>query len=353
MDNPDVGSVSVIIPARDEEANIERVVRSVAQQESVAEILVVNDQSSDRTGKILDRLKREFPKLRVLNTDPLPEGWTGKAHAVTTGVRAARSEWLLLTDADTEHLAGSLHSLLDSARSQGLDLLSVSPGQETPTWWEKAVIPLVFVELARRFRFEDVSDPASPAAAANGQYILVRREVYERAGGHAAVRDEILEDVALAQRVKAAGGKILFQPGALWVRTRMYRTFGEMWRGWTKNLFLLYEKDLGRIGAKIAELIAGDLLPNLAAPVLATFLAMERGGAAVGMILVGCILWALLRQMDYARRLANLGYDPALAMYKPIGAFLLALLFLNSALAHLWAGKVYWKGRGYATRGTV
>jgi chlorobactene glucosyltransferase len=351
MNKTDADRVSVIIPARDEEANIGRVVRSVAIQPDAAEIVVVNDQSQDRTAEILERLKGEFPNLQVLSSGLLPDGWTGKAHAVTTGVRAARGEWLLLTDADTEHLPGSLESLLACAKSEDLDLLSVSPGQETPTWWEKAVIPLVFVELARRFRFEDVSNPESPAAAANGQYILIRREIYERVGGHAAVRGEVLEDVALAQRVKAAGGKILFEPGSVWVRTRMYRTFGEMWRGWTKNLFLLYERDLGRVIVKVAELVAGDVLPNLASPVLATFLAAGLGGQATGVALAGCILWVLIRQGQYARTLANLGYDPALAMYKPIGSSLLALLFLNSARAHLWAGKVYWKGRGYATRG--
>jgi chlorobactene glucosyltransferase len=351
MINSDAGRVSVVIPARDEEANIEHVVRSIAIQDGVAEILVVNDQSTDRTGEILERLKLEFPKLRVLSTDPLPDGWTGKAHAVAMGARAARAEWLLLTDADTEHLPGSLESLLTRAMTEGIDLLSISPGQETPTWWEKAVIPLVYVELARRFRFEDVSNPDSPVAAANGQYILIRREVYERVGGHEAVRSEILEDVALARRVKSGGGRLLFLPGARWVRTRMYRTFGEMWLGWTKNLYLLYERDLGRVIAKAAELIVVDVLPVAASVVMAILFATGFGRPGTGIALMGCLLLALNRFMRYRRALAKIGFDKRLSAYQFLGAGLLALVLLNSARAHLWAGKVYWKGRCYSFRG--
>ncbi|MBI4166357.1 MAG: glycosyltransferase [Acidobacteria bacterium] len=351
MMNSDAGWVSVVIPARDEEANIERVVRSVAAQAHVAEILVVDDQSSDRTPEILARLKPEFPVLRVLRTGPLPEGWTGKAHAVATGAREARAEWLLLTDADTEHLEGSLESLLRRATSRAIDLLSVSPGQETPTWWEKAVIPLIFVELARRFRFDDVSNPDSPVAAANGQYVLIRREVYERAGGHEAVRGEILEDVALARRVKRAGGKLLFLPGALWVRTRMYRTFGEMWRGWTKNLFVLYERNLGRVMGKAAELLVADIFPAAAFLALAIVFAAGLGGQVTGLGLAGCFLLLLIRQARYGRALEDIGFDARLAPYQLVGAGLLALLLLNSARAHVWSGIVYWRGRGCSTRG--
>src|SRR5574337_455378 len=168
------GQVSVIIPARNEEANIARAVRTVAGQKGIREILVVDDQSTDRTGEILESLKGEVAGLRTIRLDALAEGWLGKTHAVATAAREAYGEWLLFTDADTEHLPGSLAALLELAELEHADLLSVSPGQLTPTWWEKAVIPLVYVNLARLYRFEEVSDPHSPAAAANGQYLLIR-----------------------------------------------------------------------------------------------------------------------------------------------------------------------------------
>ena len=351
MNDSNRGRVSVVIPARNEEANIARVVRSVARQGDVAEIIVADDQSDDRTGEILEGLKAEIPNLRVVRTGPLPAGWTGKAHAVAGGAGVASAEWLLLTDADTEHLPGSLGALLSRARSENVDLLSLSPGQETPTWWEKAVIPLIYTELARRFRFEDVSDPASPAAAANGQYILIRREVYERAGGHAALRGDILEDVALARRVKAAGGKLLFLPGALWVRTRMYRTFAEMWRGWTKNLFLLYERQPGRVLGKAAELGLLEVLPVPAFVALCVALATGRGSAATVFAAIGCFCIALGRHLTYSTALNKLGFEPSLASYQIPGAALAALLLLNSTRAHVWGGKVNWKGRDYSTKG--
>ena len=254
MSESDPGKVSVIVPARNEEANLERVLRSLGGQPRVREILVVDDNSEDRTAEITRALKEEIPTLRLLCVASLPEGWLGKNYAVALGAREAAGDWLLFTDADTEHLPGSLAATLEIAEREGADLLSLSPGQITPTWWEKAVIPLVYVNLARLYRFEEVSDPASPAAAANGQYLLVRRAAYERVGGHEAIRNRVLEDVELAKRVKAAGGKLIFLPGAEWVRTRMYRTFGDMWRGWTKNLFLLYGQSLARIFKALAEL---------------------------------------------------------------------------------------------------
>ena len=210
MNENQYGRVSVIIPARNEELNIARVVRSLAKQPGIREILVVDDQSTDQTGEILAALEAEIPLLRTLRVESLPEGWLGKTHAVAQAARAATGDWLLFTDADTEHQAGSLAELLQRAEDEHADLLSLSPGQETPTWWEKSVIPLVYVKLASLFRFEEVSDPHSPAAAANGQYLLVRREIYERSGGHEAVKSAILEDVELARRIKAQGGNCYF-----------------------------------------------------------------------------------------------------------------------------------------------
>ena len=343
--------VSVIIPARNEAANIARVVRSLAQQQDIGEILVVDDQSTDRTGEILAGLQVEIPLLRTLRVESLPEGWLGKTHAAAQGARAATGDWLLFTDADTEHLAGSLAELLQRAEDERADLLSVSPGQETPTWWEKSVIPCVYVKLASLFRFEEVSDPHSPAAAANGQYLLVRREIYERSGGHAAVKSEILEDVELARRIKALGGKLLFLPGAQWVRTRMYHTYREMRQGWTKNLYLLYGGNLSRMWAAVASLWLLDVLPVLAFVAACLWVAFGRAGSVVTLMAAGLCFLALAREWNYGRALARLGFDPVLASYQPIGAALLGALMLGSWRAHRSMGSIEWKGRHYATKG--
>lgn len=351
MTGNDNALVSVIIPARNEAANIARVVRTVAAQQGVREILVVDDQSSDRTGEILEGLKAEIPGLRSIRVHALPEGWLGKNYALATAAQEASGDWLLFTDADTDHLPGSLAALLDLAERRHADLLSVSPGQVVLTWWEKAAIPLVYVKLARLYRFEEVSDPNSAVAAANGQYLLIRHETYRQVGGHEAVRGEILEDVALAQRVKAAGGRLEFLSGAAWVRTRMYRTFDEMWRGWTKNLYLLYRRDVAAMLRDLASLWLFDLLPALA--FIALGLGLALGGASKGKELgaVASLLLVLARLWSFSRDLARLGFDPRRAWYKPLGALLFSVLLLNSLQAHRLTGRVQWKGRAYSTRG--
>ena len=346
------GWVSVLIPARNEEANIERAVRSAATQRPAREIIVVDDQSSDRTGEILERLKTEIPQLRTIRIESLPDGWMGKANALATAARAAAGEWFLFTDADTEHRPGSLDELLARAESESVDLLSLSPGQRVPTWWEKAVIPLVYVNLAKRYGFEEVSDPQSPAAAANGQYILIRREAYERAGGHEAVRAEILDDVALARRVKSAGGRILFLPGAAWAETRMYRSFREMWEGWTKNLFALYGGKMKNILGTITEVLLAGWMPAVGL-VIFLYLLLLRPltenaslGAALG---VGvCLPIVLYEQWNYRQAISSLGFDSSVGKYLYVGAPLFSLLLLSSARAH-FLGRVRWKGRDYDT----
>jgi hypothetical protein len=352
MEEVKQGRVSVIIPARNEEANIARVVRSLHAQRGLREILVVDDHSEDRTAEILADLKNETPCLRVVRADSLPAGWTGKSFAAATGARAASGDWLLFTDADTEHLPGSLPALVERAEREGVDLLSLSPGQVTLTAWEKAVIPLVYAHLARLYRFEEVSDPASPAAAANGQYLLIRRQAYERAGGHEAVRESILEDVELARRVKCAGGRLLFLPGARWVRTRMYGGFTQMWRGWTKNLYLLYGGNARPMFATVAELWLLDLFPTLAFIGLAVAWALGAGDAPMMLAAASFFLLAALRQWNYGRSLSQIGFDPRLASYQPLGAAIFGLLLLNSAWAYRLGGRVEWKGRTYSTKRT-
>src|SRR5581483_443929 len=176
--------ISIIIPARNEEENLRSCLQSLVAQTGVSfEIIVVNDHSTDRTKEIAE----SFPGVRAFEAGPLPAGWTGKNNAVATGARSAQGNWLLFTDADTVHLPGSLAGALKEAEDHQADLLSYSPEQIAVTFWEMAVLPVVFAELARQYPPKKVSDPGSREAAANGQYLLIRRDVYASVGGHAAV----------------------------------------------------------------------------------------------------------------------------------------------------------------------
>jgi glycosyltransferase involved in cell wall biosynthesis len=343
--------VSVIIPARNEAENIARAVRSVAAQPEVVEIIVVDDSSEDETPIILETLRAEVPRLRTLETSDPPPGWIGKTNAVATGARQASGNWLLFTDADTEHRPGSLAQVLDRAQCEGADLVSLSPGQQTPEWWEKAVIPFVFAELARRFRFEDVNDPRNKSAAANGQYILIRRAVYETVGGHEAVRGEILEDVALARLIKDAGRRILFLPGANWASTRMYSSFAALWDGWRKNLYLLWGCSVLATLMTFARVWFVDLAPPLAG-LLGFSLALTGGGVDLAGIGVAGLVLTIVRRVLYSRELARLGFEPQAANYGIPGAALFLILLMESLAAHRWLGSVRWKGREYPTRGS-
>ncbi|MFB3812698.1 MAG: glycosyltransferase family 2 protein [Terriglobales bacterium] len=234
---PESPLVSVIIPARNEELSLGACLRSVVEQDGVRlEVIVVDDASTDATREIAQSLDA----VRVADAGPVPEGWCGKANACHTGARAARGEWLLFTDADTVHKPGSLARAVAEAREHGAALLSYSPEQEVHGFSQRALMPLVFAELACTYRPTEVCDPASPAAAANGQYLLITREAYDAVGGHAAVAADLLEDVALARRVKSSGRRLRFRYGGDAVRTRMYRSFAQMREGWSKNLALLF-----------------------------------------------------------------------------------------------------------------
>jgi glycosyltransferase involved in cell wall biosynthesis len=232
-------TVSAIVPARNEESTIVAAVESLAVQPEITEIFAVNDQSTDGTAALLAQLAVRIPKLRILDTDEIPAGWVGKNYAVSLGAALTTGDWLLFTDADGVHLPGSTARALADATEFDAGLVSYSPEQETRTWWERALIPFIYTRLGQKFSYDTVNDPDSPVAAASGQYLIIRREDYARIGGHAAVAGEVLEDVALARLAKERGIRLHFASGYGIIRVRMYRTFGAMWTGWTKNLYPL------------------------------------------------------------------------------------------------------------------
>src|SRR5882762_10720510 len=183
-----IPEVSIIVPARNEEASLGNCLESLTAQTGVGfEIIVVDDGSTDRTREIA----QSFAKVRVISAGPLPDGWTGKNNAVIAGAKEGRAQWLLFTDADTVHLPGSLARALAEAKREGADLLSYSPEQAAVTFAERAVMPVIFAELAAKYPPQRVREQNSRIAAANGQYLLVRREAYDAVGGHAAVATEI------------------------------------------------------------------------------------------------------------------------------------------------------------------
>jgi glycosyltransferase involved in cell wall biosynthesis len=246
-------TVQVIIPARNEEDCIRRCLQSLASQQGISfEIIVVDDGSMDSTRAIAESI----PGVRVIAGCEPRAGISGKCNALIQAVQSANAEWLLFTDADTWHYPGSLAAAIKEAQGRGVDLLSYSPEQETGSWYERILMPVIYAELARTYPTEKVNDPSDPTVAANGQYILVRRAVYEELGGHSAVADKLLEDVELARLFKESGYKIWFRFGGRRVSTRMYRSFAAMWEGWTKNLVILFKHPLRLAALRLLEFLA-------------------------------------------------------------------------------------------------
>jgi GT2 family glycosyltransferase len=269
----------------------------------------------------------------VIMAPPLPRGWTGKNNAMSAGAKIAKGKWLLFTDADTVHKPGSLAHAVAEAQQHGAALLSYSPEQEVRTFWEKAVMPVIFAELAATFPPSKVSDPASPIAAANGQYLLISREAYDGIGGHTKIAGDLLEDVAMARLVKSSARKIFFRYGGDAVRTRMYRSWSQMKEGWTKNLALLFKHPIRR---------ASILLILWAVSWIAFALglaALASGSWRVAYYLVPAILlYARIARAKF-RFSANL-------IAATLGVPIVTYLLLCSAWLHK-NGRVAWKGRKY------
>jgi glycosyltransferase involved in cell wall biosynthesis len=333
--------VSAIIPARNEEASIARAVESVVAQPEIGEVIVVDDESTDGTAAILKDLASRLPKLSMLPAGDLPVGWVGKNHALAVGAAVAKGDWLLFTDADTLHLPGTMRRALADAVEHDAVLVSYSPEQEMETWWERALILQIYWMLSKRYTFEKVNDSALPDAAANGQFILVRRDVYESVGGHRAVADEILEDVAVARLVKRAGSRLYFATGLGIVRTRMYRSFGAMWEGWTKNLYAL----LGKLELVLLRELASGLV--FAGAILICVL--STGDLWKWIVLTAGIVWFAVRMDAFGRYLRENQYPASDIQYFVPGVF----LYSAALIASRWKsarGRVEWKGRRYGAR---
>lgn len=333
----ELASISAIVPARNEEAVIAACIESLSAQPEISEIIAVNDQSSDRTLEILKELAKRISRLRVIDAPPPPAGWVGKNQAVWIGAQQALGEWLLFTDADAALEEGAASKALELAKGHGAALVSFSPEQVLEKWYEKALIPFVYVRLAQRFSFDQVNDPGSDTAAANGQFLMVRRDAYRAVGGHSAVHGEVLEDVALARKLKASGARIWFGYSDGAVRVRMYRSFSAMWEGWKKNLFVLMG---GTTGAVFSEF--ESTFPWMILIVLLV-------GIKVPMGLFAGVVLLLLRQLSYGLALTRNRFPFKYIMYYIPAVFLYA--------GALWAshesyaqGKVSWKGREYPVR---
>jgi chlorobactene glucosyltransferase len=345
--------VSIIVPARNEAVNISACIATISNSTYRArEIIVVDDNSSDGTGDIARILaERSDGTFRLVTGAPLPPGWLGKSWACWQGAQEARGELLLFTDADTRHEDALLGHAVGALQRHDADLVSVLPKQAMESFWERVVLPQIFTLITLRFQdLRRVSRAERPLDVfANGQFLLIRRSAYDAVGGHEALRGDVVEDVALAQRLAAEGRRLFIAHAEDLMETRMYRSLGGIAEGWAKNL---------ATGARrTVPPVLRPAVPWLLVLFLAVFWVMPP------VVLIGTFLvwgggalrnWSLLVTafsiVCWMALNARMGVPLLHALFYPLGALVTAVLIGTSAVR---GERFRWKGRTYTPEGTA
>jgi chlorobactene glucosyltransferase len=338
-------ALSVIIPARNEAANIETAVRSALALDwpGRLEVIVLDDRSTDGTGAILARLAAADARLRVIDGVELPPGWLGKPHALHRAQQHATGDWLWFVDADVTLDPLGARRLIGRTLTEGAEMASALGELIVDSFWERVVQTRMGAVIAGGNPLTEVNDPEHERVLANGQCLLFTRAAYDRLGGHEAIKGSVLDDVDFAKKAKAEGViyRLFYGPGVF--RCRMYTGLGEIWQGWTKNLFPALGYSLVATAIVTALLFAVSVLPfvllakNLAyllagAPVDGVFIALE-------VVICGLIL--ATDAIGHAKR----GYRWQHFWSFPLGMLIIIAVFWNSAIRITSGRGAVWKGR--------
>lgn len=343
----DAPLVSVVVPARNERRNIERCARSILTADYPRfELIVVDDHSTDGTGELARAIAAEDSRVRVIEADPLPDGWFGKQWACWNGARAARGSVLLFTDADTWHSSDLLPRAINALTERRLDLLTLGGHQEMHSFWERVIQPQMFGMLALRYGgTEQVSNTRRPAdAIANGQFILVRRDTYDAMGGHERVRDRVAEDLSMAQEWVRGGRRIAMVLAVRQFSTHMYASLGELIGGWRKNIYA------GGRTAAIGGRLGRALFPAalLSVPVLGLLPLVGLMLAALGVLGAPWLLWGgvcVAMSLVFWGGIYHFMGEPIYgAVLYPLGYI---MLFYIAAGSIVRGQRVEWKNREY------
>jgi len=345
--------ISVCVPARNEERNIRACVEGIlAQDYPNFEVIVLDDRSTDSTHEILVSIRSTTDKLQIINGSDLPTSWAGKPHALYQASASARGDWLCFVDADTFIAPETLSSCYVKALETKADMFTIMTFQSLGSFWEKTVMPIVMTALSVGFSPRKVNDPNTKDAIANGQFIMIKRSVYDAIGGHESVKDSIVEDKDISEQVKWKGYRLIVADGMKVAKTRMYTSLSEIWEGWTKNIYLGLRDQtgllwLGAFGALLAFL-ASIFLP--AWPLLGMNWYLNGGDwMALGVVLESLMLWAYLIQVRVMIA-KKLNITPWYSLTLPLGAGVFGTMMLTSAWNVVSRKGVTWKGRVYKAR---
>jgi len=343
--------ISVLIPARNESVNIRRTLDALLLQNYPAfEVVVADDRSDDDTPRILREFAAKDRRLRLVEIRELPEGWTGKSHALQQAAAVARGDLFLFLDADVALDPGALSVLASHFLAGGFDMFSLVLRLDSRSFWEKALRVLAGTVLLFRFPLHRVNDPGSPHAFANGQLILMRADVYRAVGGHERVRSVLLEDIALARLVKGQGRRLGLAYGFDVAAARMYSSLRDFARGWTRIFFSAMDRSPARLLAVALWVGVVNLFPYFALIFSGVVLATRGVSAApLALLLLAVAEIALiLRLMTRLHRVSRCESAYAF-LHLPATVILLAVLLCAASKRFSPAG-IEWKGVRYDTR---
>lgn len=336
--------VSIILPVRNEESNIDGVLASLLAQDYPAfDVMVIDDGSTDATPDLLAAWLGRDSRLSIRRIDTLPEGWAGKTHALHVGASLTRGEWLLFTDADTRHAPQTLRLMVGHATRYGDDLLSMFTDVRLTGLGMRLLSPIGALTLVERATPAEVRDPAHPLALAIGQYLLICREAYEAVGGYAApeLRATFAEDVALAELLKREGWRIDIVDGQGLVSNEQWTTWQSTWRGWRKSAY----SEVAR--QPIVSLAAGLLMVLYGLGPLFTLLRALRPGNTrrrrLPAVLAAITVAAQVDARAYFDRSA--GLSALWSLSAPAGWTAFGLLLLDTTRLVLTGRGADWKGR--------
>lgn len=344
--------VSVIVPARNEAGSIARCLDGLlCQTLQPREIIVVDDGSTDATPDILAGYAARYPGLvRVVAARPLPPGWVGKCNACQHGASFADGDWLLFVDADTAPQPGLIQAMLQDALQRRLDALSVFPFNELGTLAERLILPVFFQFAWTVFPGGKTQDPEMPwrHAIASGQCFMFKADVYRAMGGHACVKDKVLEDVEFAQALRRAGYRLGLAWGGEHIRVRMYHSAGEVAQGLAKHAWAGRRAGGWRSYWGVARLVLTTLAPPaVVIAALAAFLIAPGVPQTISIAAAsaGCGASWLYWRYVLARLYALPG---RLAWAMPAGLLAYLMIVLRGTVAMMTRRGVQWKGRSYS-----
>ncbi len=335
-------TVTVLVAAKDEEANIRHCVEGLLKQNYPSlEIIAVNDRSADRTAAILDELAAGDERLRVVHVGELPPGWFGKNHAMHLGVQQATGEFLCFTDADCRfHSPHLVQAAVRFALRKGVGFLSVLPMLEAETFWERVVQPPAGGIMVFWYPPEKVNDPDSSRAYANGAFMLLARSTYDALGGHTRVAETLNEDMHFARIAKREGQRLFVLRGGGMYSVRMYVGLKQIWRGWSRIFYGCFGT-LPRLLASVVFLSVFSL-----SPYVTLLVSPWMGGWGPWLALASGL--AIVAQQSVLWRFYGLSaLRPAWALTYPLGATLCVGMMLN-AMTRLFGRRTVWRGTSYA-----